>query len=147
MDSTVIGSATNPGMEYTCPNCGHTDETYKHPDGPPNQQPAAPQPDDTREHPESRDHDTYKADHWDVVDIREVDKTFATPADRTDGKQTKVRIDLDGQHAPSVMSNLGEEGENVNTSIWLYPGKAEVLRDQLDEAIQEAKDAGRENED
>jgi len=92
-----------------------------------------------REPPSQRDHDTYAADHWTVVDVGEVDIAFATDVDpREEG--TPVRIDFDGFAASSVLRDVGEEGDNINVSAWFSVEYATELRDQLTEAIERAKE-------
>lgn len=92
-----------------------------------------------REPTHLREHDTYRQDHWSVLDIEGVDKTFATGD--PDGQE--CRIDMDGVAAASSMRDLAEEGENINISAWLSLADAVKLRDQLDEAIQETREAQR----
>lgn len=91
-----------------------------------------------REKPIARDHDTYKEDHWKVLDVEGVDKVFATTLSDA---SSPVRIDFDGEAAPSVMRDLGDEGDNVNVSAWLSLPDAIQLRDYLNNAIEEARDS------
>lgn len=90
-----------------------------------------------REPRQIRDHDTYKEDHWTVVDIGGIDNVFATTTvDRAD---EQVRIDFDGVGAASRMNEFDIEGKNINSSVWLPLPEAVQLRDQLTEAIEEAR--------
>lgn len=91
---------------------------------------------DERLRPSLRRHETYKQDKWTVVDIEDVDKVFATESKgRRDEKQ--VRMDLDGFIAKSMMNDVGESGDNVNTSIWLTVPDARQLVEYLEEALDE----------
>jgi hypothetical protein len=96
--------------------------------------------DDEREPRQIRDHETYKEDHWTVVDVGGVDNVFATPTvDRVD---EQVRVDIDGVGAASGMNDFDIEDENINSSIWLPLPEAAQLLDQLGDAIEEARDDG-----
>lgn len=96
-----------------------------------------------REKPAYRRHETYKEKHWTVVDIRGVDKVFATPGLPKSDDETPVRIDMDGVAAASTMRDVGEVGDDINTSAWVPLEEAVELRDQLTEAINNAR-GGRE---
>lgn len=89
-----------------------------------------------RENPIQRNHNTYKQEHWSVLDIDGVDKVFAT---WLSDPHEPVRLDLDGEAAGSVMRDLAKEGDNVNISAWLSLPDAVQLRDLLDDAIQESR--------
>jgi len=87
-----------------------------------------------REPPYLRKHETYKQDHWRVVDVEGVDKVFATGLKG----DPDIRVDIDGTGAKSMLSDY--DGENINTSHWLSVERAKELRDQLDDAIEAAED-------
>jgi hypothetical protein len=91
-----------------------------------------------REPPSRRQHETYEADHWTVVDIGGVDKVYATPS-RGNRGQAQIRIDIDGSIAKSVMNDVGEPEDNVNTSIWLETPDAKNLVERLEAAISETE--------
>jgi ABC-type Zn uptake system ZnuABC Zn-binding protein ZnuA len=86
--------------------------------------------------PVFRDHDTYKKDHWSVVDVNGVDRVFATESSSSvDVDPDQVRIDLDGSFAPSTMRDVGDEGDLVNMSVWLDPERAKELAQQIFDSL------------
>ncbi|SIS07921.1 hypothetical protein SAMN05421809_3751 [Natronorubrum daqingense] len=84
-----------------------------------------------------RKHDTYKQDHWTVLDMEHVDKVFVANSE-TNGTPV-VRIDMDGSIAPSTMNDVGEEGDNVQTSAWVPLPEAVELKHTLENAIDAAR--------
>jgi hypothetical protein len=91
---------------------------------------------DKRKPPENREHDDYKQDHWEVLDVESVDKTFATDVQP---RPEEIRLDFDGNASASVMRTLADEGDNINISAFLSLPNAVELRDQLNEAIEQAR--------
>ena len=97
---------------------------------------------DEREPVARRSHDTYKKDHWTVVDIDDVDKVFATAVGGPGShprRSPQVRVDVDGFIAKSVMNDVGEADDDVSTSIWLTVPDALELLEHLSDAVEEAK--------
>lgn len=93
--------------------------------------------DEKREAPEFRKHETYKEDHWRVLDVSDVDRVFAveTTLGALGDGDAGVRIDIDGYAANSGMRDLADAGDNVNTSIFLSIDDAVSLVEQITAAI------------
>lgn len=88
-----------------------------------------------REPPEDREHETYKQDHWTVVDIDDLDNHFVTVAGSAADDSMNIRLDIDGHITASAMNDVGEERDNINSSIWLSPAHAKELAEQLEKAV------------
>lgn len=101
-------------------------------DGEPQEKPTEKE----REQRKDREHDTYKQDHWTVVDINHVDRVFATKTKDRTSKTPQVRVDLDGFISNNTISDVGEDGDNVQTSIWLSIPEAKELIEQMEEAVE-----------
>jgi|APHM01.1.fsa_nt_gi hypothetical protein len=91
-----------------------------------------------RKPPVLRSHEDYFDGHWVLTHIKDVDMTFAAASHGKKSDEDKIRLDIDGFGATAATAH--DEGDNVNTSIWLDPEDAKKLTEQIDEAIADGHD-------
>jgi len=93
-----------------------------------------------REPVADRSHSTYQGDNWEVLDMDSVDRVFAVESPADDSNPPRVRLDVDGFASSSAMRTLAEEGDNVNTSIWLTVPDSRELLEQLSNTVDTVSD-------